>query len=859
MASAAAPGSQAVASSFNAQAESVAALPDGGVVVSGTISYTTTTGAANPSSSALSIVELNADGSPNQSFGTDGQVKVPISTNQQFQLAVEPSGQILAASTFFESAGNSSYLVARLNPNGALDPTFGTGGVAYYPAAVTTTAADRISEIASVLPQSNGQIVLAGSSGAGFSAVRLNSNGSLDTGYGQDGTATVPATFNGSSPAYASGGVMQANGQVVLVGDMNTYQAYFGGVGVTMLVNADVGVTRLNTDGSLDNTFGGSTAAGLIVIPPSMANPMFPGFNSAAAVAVDPGTGKILVRGFDSLDGAPSGSSTIYRLNTDGTFDSSFGTGGLVNPTLPGVATILDSSSFAIQANGDIVLANTVGFTEPQRSYADKIELIRLNPDGSTDTTFGGGPTPGLVLTSLTAGSPPAPVIRPGTGDVLVAGVGTVPSITGLTYGLTVDSVLAATTAGPAAKPAPPTPPADFSGLGHSDVAAYQPSSVSPVDPDVGSFVSKSVLSPGIPGIYDAFGSGGVGGSIPAAADYLGVGFDQVAVYLPSIGAYAIQATAGSPMVALSFGVAGVGQTIPRPGGLLRDRSGRRRGLPAGLRRLRDQGPLRQDPRLHGPARDRRGGPVDPGAGGLFRHRPGRRRGLPDPARRVRRHRPGRQSGGAGPLRQAGRGAVGAGAGRLRRLGPDRVRGLHPQLRRVHLSLGDHRQGRRHPDRRGEFGRDRRAGRLRRLGPDGSGGLQPGRRVPRVPAGQGRAGGDDRHRHGEGRLAAGGGARGFAAGFRGLPLAVGLGLRDPARRGRVADGDGGFGRGRPDEGGGVGGAGRADAGLDPRGPRFDQPGRPGFVERRLSLPPDPGGFRRVSSKIAARSGRKEET
>jgi uncharacterized delta-60 repeat protein len=535
------------------QSDSMVALPDGKILVSGTVYLSENYGSGI---SELAIEELNANGSLNTGFGAGGLVQIPIGWDDSFTMAVQANGQILVASDTVDGSGAANtYLVARLDANGLLDSTFGAGGIAEYPASTTTPTADRIDQVVAILPQADGRIILAGNSPAGFSAVRLDADGSLDTTYGQYGTATVPIMTTAGYRDDVTAAAIQANGQVVLTGDITKSYSEPGGNVVVENTDSEVAVIRLNTDGSLDSTYGGSTAAGVVLIPFDLSSPSTPGDNSSRAVAVQPTTGDVLVAGSGP---API---TLYRLNTDGTLDTSFGTGGLVEPSVT-EKTNIAYLTMAVQADGDILLASSLGYVNPDVS-AFRVELIRLNPDGTPDTTFGNTSTPGTLLTSVTTpgspmpANPASPVIQPTTGDILLAGVGTIPHPGDLSYGLTVDSILASATTGPAAFPNPQSPPADFTGMGYSDLALYDPSS--------GSFVYQSSFETGTDASTYAFGIPGVGQTIPAVADYQGLGFSQFAAYLTDAGVYAILPTSTSPGLFLKFGIAGAGNSIPVP------------------------------------------------------------------------------------------------------------------------------------------------------------------------------------------------------------------------------------------------------------------------------------------------------
>ena len=223
-----------------------------------------------------------------------------------------------------------------LSGNG-LDPTFGTGGE------VVTDF-----DPAKVLVQPNGKIVAVGtlfasgtSSGvSNFALARYNSDGSLDTTFGANGEVTGPL---GS----ATGAALDANGDIIVVGQESTTTPFI--------------VARFTPAGALDGTFG---TAG--VVTTAIVN--------AASVAVQPADGKIVVAG-DSASG-----TDVIRYNTNGALDATFGTGGVANA---GNGTIINQ--VLIQTDGKIVVAGNeqLGTTSGNTAFFIK----RLNPNGSVDNT----------------------------------------------------------------------------------------------------------------------------------------------------------------------------------------------------------------------------------------------------------------------------------------------------------------------------------------------------------------------------------------------------------------------------------------------------------------------------------------
>src|SRR5439155_18152885 len=105
------------------EANAVPAQPDGKIVVAG---YTSSGGtAANPNNFA--VARLNADGSLDNSFDADGLATIDFGFDDQATgVAVQPDGKIVVTGT--ASGASPDFAVARLNANGSPDTTFGPGG-----------------------------------------------------------------------------------------------------------------------------------------------------------------------------------------------------------------------------------------------------------------------------------------------------------------------------------------------------------------------------------------------------------------------------------------------------------------------------------------------------------------------------------------------------------------------------------------------------------------------------------------------------------------------------------------------------------------------------------------------------------
>jgi len=216
-------------------------------------------------------------------------------------------------------------------------------------------------------------VALAASAGVAHAA-----QGDLDPSFDGDGKTTID--YGGDD--YATAVAVQPDGKIVLAG--------------TGTANVDFVITRLNPDGSFDTSFDGDGTVGID----------FGGADYAHAVALAP-DGRIVVAGGTSVNFAMA----VARLNTDGSLDASFDPGGADGPgkrTFGGE----DANAVLVAPDGQIVLAGSGG---PNIDF----EVVRLNPDGSFDTSFDGDGTLGIDFGSKDHGR--AAALQP-DGKVVVAG-----------------------------------------------------------------------------------------------------------------------------------------------------------------------------------------------------------------------------------------------------------------------------------------------------------------------------------------------------------------------------------------------------------------------------------------------------
>ena len=329
----------------------------------------------------FTLVRYNEDGTLDTSFGSGGVVTTSFTAGNDVGqgVALQSDGKIIVAG--YNS--NYDFAVARYNVDGTLDTSFGTGGT------VTTSVGGTYDFGYKVVVQGDGKIVVAGTSRIGSfydrSLVRYNTDGSLDTGFGTGGMVITAISPDNDG---ATDVVLQTDGKILVAGQSNNGS------------DTDFAVTRYNTDGSLDTSFG----TGGIVTTPIGAG------DDAAESIVLQSDGKIVVGGWTV---GSDNDFAVVRDNSDGSLDTSFGTGGKVTAAI-GVG---DDRAYdvSLQADGKILVT---GRSDMGTSY--DFSLLRYNADGSLDTTFGTG---GVVTTDVGSNADYGySVLQKSDGTILVAG-----------------------------------------------------------------------------------------------------------------------------------------------------------------------------------------------------------------------------------------------------------------------------------------------------------------------------------------------------------------------------------------------------------------------------------------------------
>ena len=338
----------------------LALLPGGKLAVAGAGSDYT----QKKATAAFGVARFDALLDPDPTFspgGADGDGVVTTVVGSHalaaHGVALAPDGKIVVANQYAHFQTNAA--LARYNPDGSLDRTFGgrgdglTGGTPLVFLSGNGLA---------VLP--TGHVLVAGQSTGGSSnevmgLARYRPDGTLDTSFGGgDGVATARVLGNGDD---ARALAVQPDGKLLVAG-RGAFDNFI--------------LARFNPDGSLDPTFGPGDFEG-----DGKVSTNFGGADSAEAIALLP-DGRFVVAG--TVDDRLA----LARYNADGTLDVTFGGDGKLVTGLPAEAV----AALVLTVGGKLLTAALTGFGfEHARAVGDEITVARFNPDGSPDLSFGGG------------------------------------------------------------------------------------------------------------------------------------------------------------------------------------------------------------------------------------------------------------------------------------------------------------------------------------------------------------------------------------------------------------------------------------------------------------------------------------
>lgn len=331
----------------------------------------------------LQLLRYDGSGMLDPTFGTGGILTQPAPGSALSGLVVMPNGDLVVL-----AHGNAgAFVLARYDAAGSPVASFGAGGVAPLP-----DCGAELDAYAGMVVTSDGKLVVGISSydptpSYDACVVRVDASGAVDPEFGTGGVVTLP---NWIVAAVA------LQGDRVLVG------------GALVEGGFAAAVARLGSDGTRDGGFGDGGAYTRAVGPGDL----------VTGLASRPNGAIVAVAG-----------GSVLSATAGGDPDASFGTDG-VTVVEPPPGYDVGGGAVVLQPDGKIVVATTVGESHPPIGFVGNVVLTRLDADGTFDASFGsggsvstvGGYERGLALQAdgkiLVAGATPQNIVFSGTVSV---------------------------------------------------------------------------------------------------------------------------------------------------------------------------------------------------------------------------------------------------------------------------------------------------------------------------------------------------------------------------------------------------------------------------------------------------------
>ena len=324
----------------------------------------------------VSVPVWSADGQLDLSFGSGrGYVTTYFNprsdwhVDKPWKVILQPDGKIAVAGAASDITDSNDFGVARYNPNGTLDLSFGQGGLVRQGFGLKS-----VEQASSMLLQPDGKLVVGGfwdATGVGFASdfalMRFRSNGSLDPTFGSGGKTRVDLGDTERVVSLAR----QSDGKIVAAGVSGRSPNY------------NFVIARFQTNGMLDATFG---------INGKVLTDFAGRVDYLEEIALLP-NGSILAVGTSSGNLVSLDMIALARYTPAGQPDDTFGTKGKV---LIGVGNgAINAKAVALLPNGRFLVGGAV---QPVPHARTDFALLRFLSDGRLDTTFGDA---GMVVTDF--------------------------------------------------------------------------------------------------------------------------------------------------------------------------------------------------------------------------------------------------------------------------------------------------------------------------------------------------------------------------------------------------------------------------------------------------------------------------
>ena len=358
--------------SYKSAVRSLALQLDGKIIAAGS-TYN------NGSYHRFAVARYNNDGSLDTSFGTEGRVvgDFPEEKMAITSVFVQPDGKIIGSGIIYNQYFDSEFMMVRFNADGSIDSGFGNNGM----------VSEGSLTINSVKMQPDGKIVAAGfnysqtGSQRDIAVLRFNTDGTIDTSFAQNGYFITSVGVRD----YANSLSILPDGKIVIGG------AIFNGN------HSDFCVIRLLPDGSPDPDFGLN----------GIASYDYDENDEITSICLQP-DGKLVFSGFTGDDDNEY-LYAVMRINEDGSVDHGFGDDGLVTGEGGSMAKKVE-----VEPSGKILVAGAYGGGNNKTA-----SMLRFNHDGTLDPEFGEN---GLITTTFSSSCQANAVVLQPDGKILLGG-----------------------------------------------------------------------------------------------------------------------------------------------------------------------------------------------------------------------------------------------------------------------------------------------------------------------------------------------------------------------------------------------------------------------------------------------------
>lgn len=313
-------------------AQGLAVQADGSILIAGFSQYSEDLDDGRD----FSLVKLLANGAVDTTYGHAGRLVIhkQIPLEKDYSLDVQADGGVVTA----HEGHDATPIVQRWGADGKADAVFNTNAAAGLPSGLGHTFL--------VEAQADGNVLVGAVESDTLALAQLNADGTRDTSFGNNGLLTLQA---GGPYLFLENIALLADGSVLVQGALHGQNS----------------LSHYTASGALDTDFGDNGVVALTDLA---------SYRADVAVQAD---GKIVIAGATSFD-----HFAVLRLNADGTSDTSFGNDGLASVDLPG--DYAQASGITVLDDGKLLLTG-----DAYANGGSDFATVRLNADGSLDTTFG--------------------------------------------------------------------------------------------------------------------------------------------------------------------------------------------------------------------------------------------------------------------------------------------------------------------------------------------------------------------------------------------------------------------------------------------------------------------------------------